>query len=132
MFIIRTQSQENMNPVIRTFCFDNEKDLDYAVTCLKQTTCKGFSASVDSPDAARGIIRDQWDRSRKGCSSLRHTLRSGPYRDHIYEVFGHQGECEESVKRTNDQINCWASKRADLFHVCGDLYRTVYTEPYTD
>ena len=75
MFIVRVSSKNKQEQEIRTFTFDTEKDMEKAVSELKRTTCKGFSADVDSADARKGKIRDMWDRSTKYISSLSRTVR---------------------------------------------------------
>ena len=132
MFIVRVSSKNKQEQEIRTFTFDTERDMEKAVSALKKTTCKGFSADVDSADAHKGKIRDMWDRSTKYISSLSRTVQFGAYKDSITEVFGLKEECSEAATKTNEAICCWASRKAVLAHVAGDLYKVTYIDPYTD
>ena len=131
MFIVRVLSGVKESE-IRTFSFENEKDMNKAVSELKGTTCKGFSAVVSSVDALRGKIMDKWDRSSKYICSLSHTVQFGAYKDCITEVFGLKDECTEAATRTNEAITCWASRKATLAHVAGDLFKVTYIDPFTD
>ena len=131
MFIVRVASGVK-EPEIRTFTFDSEKDMAKAVAALKKTTCKGFSAVVSSVDALKGRILDKWDRSSKYICSLSHTVQFGAYKDSITEVYGHQDECSEAATKTNEAITCWASRKAILAQVAGDLFKVTYIDPFTD
>lgn len=132
MFIIRVATGKGEQSQVRTFTFEDKTELKRAVSCLKQTTCKGFSANVCEPGAKKGQLLERWDRSNGFNCDLYHNVQWGPYQDRIFEVYGLKDECVEAAKKTNAEGNCWASRRADLSHVAGDLYRVTYTEPYTD
>ena len=132
MFIVRVSTQEEQGNEIRTFTFENETDMDKAVSELKETTCQGFSADVTSPEAHRGKIKDKWDGSTRYQSSLSRVVQNGAYQDYIFEVYGHMAECSEAATKTNAAIVNWASRKAILTHVAGDLFKTTYIVPYTD
>ena len=132
MYIIRVATGRGEQIKIRTFTFEDKVDLERGVSCLKKTTCKGFSANVREPGAKRGQLLERWDGSNRCNCDLFHSVKSGAYEDRVYEVFGPKDECIEAAQRTNAEANCWASRRADLSHVAGDLYCVTYTEPYAD
>ena len=132
MFIVRVQTIEENRPVIRTFTFEAEKDMDYAVHMLKETSCNGFSATVKNAADTRGHIRDKWNHGTRGGCSLYRTVSFGAYKDHVYEVYGLKEECASAADKTNARVTCWADTTAVLKHVAGDLYKVTYISPFTD
>ena len=133
MYIVRVQTEENKEqPTVRTFTFETEKDMDRAVFLLKQTPSRGFSATVKNADDTRGQIKDRWNRSNRYNSSLTSTVQYGAYKDSISETYGLKDECAAEVERTNAKATCWASKKAILKHVVGNLYKVTYISPFTD
>lgn len=132
MFIIRVATNNGKEDKIRTFTFEDQAELNRAVACLRQTTCKGFSADVDEPGAQKGHLLERWDRSDKFNCNLYHDIQWGPYKDRIFETYGFKDECDAAAKQTNDNATCWASRRANVSHVAGDLYSVRYVDPFTD
>lgn len=133
MLIIRTQTKENNQvPAIRTFTFDSEKDMKDAMAALITTRCKGFAAVVNKQSDKRGKILASWDRSTRFFSDMQRTVQSGAYRDEIWEVFGLKDECQAAAEKTNARATTWASVTAKVQHVAGDLFKTVYRDPYKD
>ncbi len=132
MYIIRVATEDGKENKIRTFTFEDKTEMDRAARALRWTTCKGFAADVCSPDAKQGVILDRWDYSTRYSCSLYHTIRNCAYQDRVYEIYGLKDECTTAAQKTNEKVNSWASRRASLTHIAGDLYATVYTEPYTD
>lgn len=133
MFIIRTQTTGSNNQTeIRTFTFDSEDEMNMATKLLRQTPSKGFAATVQDEHSMRGKIFASWDKRTRSGGSLNRTVQSGAYKDSIYETFGLKDECYRAARETNEKATCWASTTANVQHVAGSLYKTIYREPFTD
>lgn len=65
-------------------------------------------------------------------TSLTRTVQRRPYADTIWEEYGTADSCLNKAHETNEQAVCWASVRAEVRHVAGSLYATVYEDPYKD